>query len=121
MSGNGFTEWTAAKWSDSDVEAAIKLQAMGRNCTEIGRALGRTNGSVRALFRRIKSKTGEGPVWPPDIKTTGVRVKNVVMNPRVPDELAQAREARFEEPRTITMEFFGDPEPSRSALKRFCP
>ena len=121
MSSNGFAEWTAAKWSDSDVEAAIKLQAMGRNCTEIGKALGRTNGSVRALFRRIKSKTGVGPIWPPDIKTTGVRVKNVVMGREIPDKLAIEREARFEEPRTITMEFCGDPEPSRSALKRFCP
>jgi DNA-binding CsgD family transcriptional regulator len=121
MSSNGFAEWTAAKWSDSDIEAAVKLQSAGRNYTEIGRVLGRTNGAVRALFRRIYRKTRVPLVWAPDIKATGGRPKNVVISPKMPDKLAIEREARLEEPRTITMEFCGDPEPSRSALKRFCP
>lgn len=43
-----------------------------------------------------------------------------VVSVAAPISLWEARDARANEPRTLTMEFMGDPPPSRSALGRPC-
>lgn len=35
---------------------------------------------------------------------------------QIPDWIIEERDRRYSEPRTLTMELMGDPEPSRSAL-----
>ncbi len=126
MSTNGFNDWQQLPWSDGERQVAIKMQQDGHNYSQIAQALGhgRTNASVRGFFRRLGRQTGKKLAWPEDIKTSWVRQrassKNVVHGPIAPPEAINSRDARFLEPRTLTMELLGDPTPSQSALGRFC-
>jgi hypothetical protein len=99
-------------WTYEETSEVARLRRLGLSYRAIGQQVGRTGEQVR---HKMNCLMGHTRCRQSVRKTVGA------LNFKCPPELLEARERRYEEPRTITMEQFGDPEPTRSALGKFCP
>lgn len=109
-------------WSEEEKKIALRMAASGFNYSEIGTRIGRNNAMVRAFFRRNRLRLNKSLLAiRREQNKNNVRFVVPQVSPKPNRRLFDEREARLNEPRTNTMEFCGDPEPSRSALGRFCP
>ncbi len=121
-------------WSEEEAAAAIQMSGDGAFLIEIGYRLGRTVDSVRNMLRRRgvaqdrvlsavsrEENKRRRAAWRAANPISRERSGVISLRTKATPEMIEQRDRCYEEPRTLTMELLGDPTPSRSALRRFCP
>lgn len=97
------------RWTDEEAALAYRLARRGFKKPKIAQQLGRSVHSVRNFFDYRLARDQR--------LAMAAMMKR---DPIAPNFVLDERDRRNNEPRTVTMDFFGDPAPSRSALGRFC-
>jgi hypothetical protein len=122
----------SGRWATEETKRLSELVAAGCGRDEIAALLGRTPGAIEARLRwlqlsetaRLRSNAGK-VVREAKIRAGELERRNYVHNtrgsPRVPEQLAADREARYSAPLSISGFVLGDPPAGYSALDRKHP
>lgn len=112
------------RWTPQEKVRAKELRATGMYFRNIAEMMGKSENALRSFFKRQNPEYKEQEKMRSRQRNKNIRHKldNGVRNEeqikygRAPKEAFAERDARYGERRTLTQVFFGDPEPSRSAL-----
>ncbi len=115
-------------YSEGELLKVKRMREEGYTFKEIARELpGRTHRALSTLLRRqadYQERFREIGLVNKEINSRALAEqrweRESVRRQEIPECVAIDRDRRANEPRTLTMELFGDPPPSRSALGRPC-
>lgn len=115
------------RWSEQEKQRARELRATGMYFQDVADMMGKTENAVRSFFKRDnpeykareRSRANERERQLRRQRNAGIFTGRIKYN-RVPEGAVAERDARSVERDTLslTQQFFGDPEPSRSALHK---